>query len=132
MIIFIKRFVEWIGLKERLDTVSNTPPLFNEGEIWWCAMGENIGTEISGKNKSFSRPVVVLKKYGRLSFFGLPLTTKAKQGSWFVPIKQEGKESVAVVSQGRYIDYRRLYKKIGTLDDIDFARVKESFLAQFI
>ncbi len=128
MITFVKRFVQWVGLKERLDTVSNTPPLFNEGEIWWCAMGENIGTEISGKNESFSRPVVVYKKYGGFSFFGFPMTSKDKEGSWYVPITQSGKKSVVIISQGRYFDYRRLYTRIGKLDETDYARIKESFL----
>ena len=26
-------------------------PAIKEGEIWWCAMGENIGVEINGKNE---------------------------------------------------------------------------------
>ena len=42
----IKRFLEWIGLKEKLHKKQAIPPLFKEGEIWWCYVGENIGNEV--------------------------------------------------------------------------------------
>ena len=38
----IKKFLEWIGLKEKLHKAGNKAPLFKEGEIWWCAIGENV------------------------------------------------------------------------------------------
>jgi len=43
----IKKFLEWIGLKEKLHNHEHIPPLFREGEIWWCYMGENIGVEVN-------------------------------------------------------------------------------------
>ena len=58
----LKRFLEWIGLKEKLHTADNKPPLFKEGEIWWSAIGENVGIEVNGKGKPFSRPVYIYKK----------------------------------------------------------------------
>lgn len=45
----MKRFLKWIGLKEKLDSIQIKPPFFKEGEIWWCRIGENIGVEINGK-----------------------------------------------------------------------------------
>jgi hypothetical protein len=74
--IFVKHFLEWIGVKQKLDTHDYTPPLVNEGDIWWCAIGENIGVETSGKGRNFTRPVIIIKKFGRLAFFGIPLTSK--------------------------------------------------------
>jgi hypothetical protein len=41
----IKRFLEWIKLKEKLHSNNYKPPFFKQGEIWWCSFGENIGTE---------------------------------------------------------------------------------------
>lgn len=87
MIQFIKRFLEWFPVKKRLDDQSNEPPQFKEGEVWWCFVGENIGTEISGKSLLFTRPILIIKIYNRYSFFGLPLTTKSKVGTWYVPIE---------------------------------------------
>lgn len=76
---FVKRFLEWIGIKEKLDSNDFRPPLINEGDLWWCAVGENIGVEMSGKGKDFTRPVIVLKKLDRFAFFGIPTTTNAKR-----------------------------------------------------
>jgi hypothetical protein len=44
----IKRFLEWIGLKEKLHEKESVPPFFKEAEIWWCYFGENVGSEING------------------------------------------------------------------------------------
>ena len=56
MLNMIKRFLEWIGLKEKLHSNNFTPPFFKEKEIWWCYFGENIGTEMNGKGDFFTRP----------------------------------------------------------------------------
>ena len=111
----IKRFLEWIGLKEKLHNAEYTPPFFKEGEIWWCYMGENVGVEINGKHAQFTRPVLVFKKYDRYSFFGLPLTTKTKTGSWYSPITFGSISQTVVLSQGRTLDYRRFKEKMGEL-----------------
>lgn len=53
-----KRFSEWIGLKESLDERNIQAPHVNEGDIWWVSLGENVGWEINGKSREFSRPVI--------------------------------------------------------------------------
>ena len=70
----VKRFLEWIQLKEQLHNASHKPPLFKEGEVWWCSVGENVGKEINGKSKLFSRPVLVFKKLTSETFLGIPTT----------------------------------------------------------
>ena len=64
----IKKFLEWIRLKERLHINNYEPPLFKEGEVWWCYIGENIGNEINGKSRKFTRPIFIFKKYDRYTF----------------------------------------------------------------
>ncbi len=123
----IKRFLEWIGLKERLHGQSHEPPFFRENEIWWCHVGENIGVEINGKNDKFTRPIFILKKYDKYSFLGLPFSTKNKIGNWYVSIYFAGVPQVAILSQSRVFDYRRLYKKIGELTKKDGVLIREAF-----
>ena len=48
-----KRFEEWFELKESHTT--GRVPDTREGEVWWCAVGENVGVEINGKSKTFAR-----------------------------------------------------------------------------
>lgn len=123
----IKRFLEWIGLKEKLHNTDYNPPFFREGEIWWCYVGENVGVEANGKSEKFTRPVFVFKKYDKYSFLGLPLTTKAKTGSWYVSVNFSGKSQTVVLSQSRVFDYRRFKEKMGELEEIETERVREGY-----
>lgn len=127
----MKRFFEWIGLKEKLHSHDSKPPLVSEGDIWWASIGENVGSEINGKSALFSRPIIIFKKLAHGFYFVIPTTTQSKVGSWYVPFRQKEKDMVACLHQARAIDYRRLSSKLGTLDDHDFAQVKEKFLALY-
>lgn len=124
----MKRFLEWIGLKERLHQAEHTPPLFKEGEIWWCYIGENIGAEVNGKGEQFTRPVLILRKYDRFSFFAIPLTTKNKIGTWYCSFTHNGKFQNAQLAQGRVISYKRLKEQVGKVDSLDYGRVCQAFI----
>ena len=50
-----QEFNEWNQLKQKLHN-SHRIPRIKEHEIWWCAVGKNIGVEINGKNQVLSRP----------------------------------------------------------------------------
>ena len=119
--------LEWCGVKILLW---NKPPItmFKEGELWWCCIGMNVGVEIFGKGKRFARPVLVFKKFNAYSFLGIPLSTQQKQGSWYVPIIHDNKERMAILCQIKTYDSIRLTKRIGTLSDNAFSRVKQTFL----
>jgi mRNA interferase MazF len=123
-----KDFKNWIKLKETLHNKLHKPPYFKEREIWWCSVGENIGYEINGKNNLFNRPVLIVRKLDKYSFLGVPLTSNRKEGSWYVFITHGDKISTAVVSQLRHLDYRRLDKRMATLDESDFSKVLSSLL----
>ncbi len=50
-------------------------PFFKEREIWWVSIGINIGHEEDGKGEQYSRPVLILKKFNKYTFSGIPLST---------------------------------------------------------
>ena len=127
----VKQFLEWIGIKQKLDAREHQPPLITEGDLWWCAVGENVGIEVSGKSKDFTRPVIILKKFGRLGFMGIPTTTRSHTGSWYVAFTHKGIAETAVLSQVRVFSYKRLHSKMGTLDGEDFKKVKEAHIGLF-
>ncbi len=120
----VKRFLEWIGLKEKLNTTINIPPLVSERDIWWISFGENIGSEISGKSKLFSRPGLILKKLSRSSYLVAPTTSQPRKGTWYVSIKTERIVSTVCLHQIRTIDYRRLSTRLDKIDSDDFKEVK--------
>lgn len=123
----MKKFLEWIGLKEKLNTATHEPPLVSERDIWWASVGENVGLEIDGKSKLFSRPVIIFKKLAHGFYLVVPTTTQQRKGTWYVDFRQQGEDMVACLHQVRTIDYRRLFSKLGELDDQDFIRIKEKF-----
>lgn len=125
----MKDFAKWIALKEKLDKTTYIPPLFKEGEVWWCSIGANVGHEINGKSELFSRPVVVFKKLSKDVFIGIPLSTKQKVGSWYVPISHKERSAIANISQLRLFDFKRLSSKYGELDKSDFDKIKKCLKA---
>ncbi len=124
----IKRFLEWIGLKEKLNNIDSLPPLVKERDLWWVSFGENIGSEINGKNRLFSRPGIILKKLSRGFYLVAPTTSQKKEGSWYVEMKHESRIMYVCLHQIRAIDYRRLSSRLGQVDTNDFERVKMAFL----
>ncbi len=121
-----KRFKEWIGQKQYLHNINHIRNI-REGEIWWCAIGENVGVEINGKSKVFSRPILVFKKLSRFGFLGIPLTSQPHQGSWYANFVFKDKKQAAALAQIRVMSVARLYNRIGTLPASDFEIVKDGF-----
>lgn len=112
-----KDFWAWDAKKEQLDA-ENGVALFHEREIWWCALGTNIGFEQDGDKEHFERPVVIIKKFNLDACLIVPLTSRPKKGRYYFCIgKIEGREAVAVLSQVRFVDRKRLANKICTLDE---------------
>ena len=128
MITIIKRFLEWMTVKEKLHNTNSEPPLVKERDLWWVSFGENVGSEIDGKSKLFSRPGVVIKKLSRGFHLIAPTTSKKKEGSWYVEIRQEGRLMYVCLHQIRAVDYRRLSSRLGVTDEEDFKKIKEAFL----
>jgi len=107
--------------EEKIQRVRN-------GEIWWVGVGENVGVEINGKSEYYSRPVLVLKKLSRYGFMGVPLTSQAHEGSWYVPFEFQDRIETAVLAQARVFSVARLYGRIGQAPDSDLEKVREGFL----
>jgi len=131
---FLKNFLGWFTLKPKLDVQNHKPPLVREGEIWWCRMGENIGTEISGKGKEFTCFAIIHTKLSKYSYLVIPTTTKlwskngkSKENDRFVKFVHQKVEMLACLSQIRVIDYRRLKNKLGDLDQKDFDDICRGF-----
>lgn len=117
-----KDFNGWIKIKEKIDYRKSTRTI-NEGEMWWCRIGENVGNEICGKGKDFLRPVVIVRKLTKVNFIGVPLTSKQHIGSWYVNFEFNYKKQCAVVAQVENISAYRLHYKIGELPESDLDKV---------
>ena len=127
---FIKNFADWFSLKPKLNFLKSSKN-FNEREIWWTHLGSNIGFELDGKTLQYTRPTLILKKISKQTAIVLPLTSKDKSGSWYIPINIGGKEGRIILSQSRTIDSKRLKSRIETINEYEFNDIKEKFI-QFI
>lgn len=123
-----KDFEDWHRVKQRLDA-RHPIPIFHEREIWWCSMGVNIGFEVYGKGPSFSRPVLIVRKFSPATFLGIPLSTKTKNSEFYYPITFQGQTTSAVFDQMRTMDGRRLADFMVKLPDVQFRTIKNALLA---
>jgi len=64
-----KNFDTWNNHKKLINK-QRAAPFYKEREVWWCALGVNVGFEQDGTGKNFDRPVLVLKGFNRETFFG--------------------------------------------------------------
>lgn len=119
-----KNFDKWNERKKKIESI-NRRFLFKQGEVWWCSIGLNVSEESCGKGDFFGRPVLVLKKLSQRSYVGIPLSTKTKAGSWFVDVAVQGKRVSALLYQIRMFSANRFQRRLTTLDQADFQRVKE-------
>lgn len=117
-------FVEWAKLKIRLD-LKDKGIMFGEREIWWASLGMNIGFEQNGKNETFERPILILKKFNLDLFWMLPLTSKEKIGKYYFFVEYKGEKSYVILSQIRLISNKRLLRKIRMLPKKEFDEIKK-------
>lgn len=112
--------------KQKIDIVRNKNRLFfHEREVWFTSLGLNIGFEQDGKGNNFLRPVLVIKRFSQEVLWCIPLTKRQKEGKYYFSFILNNKISVAILSQIRLIDSKRLQYKIGDIEKSDFFKIKE-------
>ncbi len=120
-----KDFENWFKDKKKLDK-EEVPPFYHEREVWWCALGVNVGSEQDGTGKNFDRPVVVIRGFNKDVCFVVALTGKKRESKFHLYLGEvEGVSASAILSQVRLVDTRRLIKKICTLDEKIFIELKK-------
>jgi mRNA interferase MazF len=123
----MKNFDKWNEVKKSIEN-KNLTAHFKEREVYWANVGENVGFEQNGKGSDFTRPVLIFKKFSKTMFFGIPLSTKSKQGSFYFEFSfLENQISTALLVQAKMYDVKRLDKKIGMVNKEDFFRLKNKF-----
>jgi mRNA interferase MazF len=122
-----KPFDQWNELKKNLQRQNQQIFFFHEREIWWCSLGINLGSEQDGRNDTFERPVLIVKKFNQDIFLGLPLTTAIKEGKYYYETTHEDRHYSVVLSQMRLLDKKRLQRKIRVLPEGEFEEIVRRF-----
>jgi len=114
----------WFKLKQRLNG-NKRSIFFREGEVWWCALGLNVGSEENGKNTNFERPVIILCKFGGNMFLGLPLTSRPRYGRFYYTFRFRSNNSTVILSQLRSLSTKRLMRSMGKVDMKPLTNIKD-------
>ncbi len=120
-----KKFDGWNEIKKQTEQAGNIPQ-FKAREIYHAKIGENIGFEQSGKGDDFVRPVLIIKRLTKEIFFGVPLSTTSREGSFFYSFEfLGGVQSTALLVQTKLFSSKRLLNKIGMIKKEDFERLRK-------
>ena len=119
-----KDFDAWNNIKEGTHE-KGISPLFSEREIWWCFLGVNVGSEEDGKGKDYLRPILIIRKFNKSIFYGLPITSKIKDDQFHISINSGDVKGSIILSQMRLIDAKRLSYIMGKITENESKEIKK-------
>ena len=73
--------------------------------------------ETDGKQLNFERPVLVLQKFNKEMFWGVPLTSREPTGEFYEKITHEKGVAWAMLTQMKTFSSKRLLRKVGMIPD---------------
>lgn len=119
----------WNKQKKKLQE-SDRKRFFNEGEVWWCVLGLNVGHEQNGSGARFLRPVLIIKVFQNGTALVLPITTTKRNNKFYYSLKHKDLRcnSKVILSQIRTLDQGRFVEKIVLVEDIDFLKIKSAII----
>lgn len=125
-----KDYLKWTKIKKIVHN-EQSRVFFKVREVWFCHLGENVGFEQDGRGEQFLRPIIVLKKFNKELFWGIPLTKNQKIGKYYHNFNLNDNISTAILSQFRLIDAKRLKYKIGDISNTVLLEIKTK-IRQFL
>jgi len=128
-----KDFKKWHKIKTDINNVEKRV-FFHERDIWFCYVGANVGFEQDGSKEEYLRPVLIVRKFNNEIFWGIPLTKSEKRKDsryYYMFSFVEGITSLAILSQIKLIDAKRLARQVGIMKENDFEKIKKK-LKEFL
>jgi len=122
----MKDFDSWNEMQKHLNS-DDMHVNIRAGEIRWVAFGVNIGSEIDGKGKSFTRPALILHVIGSNLVLIVPLSTKVKEVVGYIPFEFQGKNVSLCIHQSRTISQKRVLSRKGRISENKLSEIKEQF-----
>jgi mRNA interferase MazF len=119
-----KDFDRW-NKKKKVLNKADFIDYVHEREVWWCALGVNVGVEADGKHDNFERPVLVLRKFSRDAVLVVPLTSRVKRNRYYAPFMHGGNMFAAVISQMRPREHQAPVEEAVPDGQQDFCRYPE-------
>lgn len=125
---YIKDFDSWNLVKQHLNNQEREISI-RAGDVRWIAFGVNIGSEIDGKGKAFTRPGLVIGVSGSNIAFVIPMSTKVKNVAGYYPIEFKGRTVSLCIHQCKTISQKRILRRIGHLSENSLQQFKNEIKA---
>lgn len=121
----MKKYNDWNEVKKEIS-IRNSNLIFKKRDIFWLQVGQNVGFETDGKGTRFLRPVLIVRKFSKDTFLGIPLTTVHKDDIFHYQftITNTGKTNYANLSQLKLFDAKRIHDKLGKISVNDFEKLQ--------
>ena len=84
----MKNFDEWNEVKKEVNKKEKFLK-FNQRDIFFINLGQNVGYEQNGAGEKFLRPVLILKKFNKRFFLGVLLSSKSKNNQFYYKIGED-------------------------------------------
>lgn len=124
----INDFDIWNLRKQAIHARANIPT-YDERDIWWCSVGQNIGSEENGKHENFERPVLIFRKFGDGVFWGIPITSASPRKisrTECLILFENGPRTVDII-QLRLMSGKRLLRFVEKMSLADFQHIRNIF-----
>ena len=119
-----KDFDRWSKKKQILDSREVSFGVY-VGEIWWCSLGVNIGTEIDGKNEDYERPALILRHLSKDMVLVAPITNTEHKDIFSFPIKTHKVDSFLKLNQIRAVSTKRFSRFVDIVSRDQFIEIKK-------
>jgi mRNA interferase MazF len=121
-----KDFDRWNEVKKQLAHGVMPPLAFpNDGEVWVCTMGKNLGHEQNGGPIDFSRPALVVRKFNNEMFWIVPLSSKQKSFDFYFNYTDpDGISVAAILAQLRLVSINRFRRILYVLPATQFEEIR--------
>ena len=100
--------------------------IVKKGEVYWCYLGTNIGSEQNGSGPDKVRPVLIIQIFSNKFFLIAPLTSKKHIGDWYIKISF--KDSYVTLNQIKPVDVKRLIKSIGQISELELENIINKYI----
>jgi len=123
----MEEFDNWNELKKKIESNKNESEKYpKEGEVWMCSLGKNIGYEQNGSEDTFSRPVLIVKKFNNHMFWAVPLSTKQKEFDFYFNYTDLNNQKVsAILAQMKLVSVKRLKRDVYIMPYKLFDEIKQ-------
>lgn len=117
-----KDFDRWNAKKKQTNAGAKRPA-YHTREIWWCALGTNIGSEQDGTGHNFDRPVVIVRGFNREVCFVVALMGRKRTSPFHFPVGViEDRQASAILFTSALARYQTTGPKAGNSRHQDIQR----------